>query len=86
MILDTSKMKGSPPVVVAHVHVNACQIGSLKRHLVSLDRRLNSVQNISTFYLGCSKQELDKLQTLFLVVLHFRVLLVACVLSNLERV
>ena len=37
-------------------------------------------------YLGRSKQELDKLQTLFLVVLHFRVLLVACVLSNLERV
>ena len=36
-------------------------------------------------YLGRSKQELDKLQTLFLVVLHFRVLLVACVLSNLER-
>ena len=40
---------------------------------------------VQKLYLGRSKQELDKLQTLFLVVLHFRVLLVAGVLSNLGR-
>ena len=40
MVLNTSKMKGCPSIVVAHVHVDASQIGSLKRHLVSLDRRL----------------------------------------------
>ena len=39
MVLNTSKMKGSPSIVVAHVHVNASQIGSLKCHLVSLGRR-----------------------------------------------
>ena len=40
MVLNTSKMKGSPSVVVAHVHVDASQIGSLKCHLVPLERRL----------------------------------------------
>lgn len=40
VVLNTSKMKGSPSVVVAHVHVDASQIGSLKCHLVSLDGRL----------------------------------------------
>merc|ERR1719483_385377 len=67
MVLNTSEMKGSPSVVVAHAHVDASQIGSLKCHLVSL---------------GCSKQELDKFQTLLLVVLHFWVLLLTGVLSN----
>ena len=43
VVLNTSKMKGSPSIVVAHVHVNASQIGSLKCHLVSLGRSLEGV-------------------------------------------
>ena len=40
MVFHASKMESCPPVVVAHVHVHSCQVGSLKSHLVSLRKRL----------------------------------------------
>ena len=43
MVLNASKMQGSPPVIVAHVHVHTSQIGSLEGHLVPLDKRLKCI-------------------------------------------
>ena len=40
MVFHTSKMESRPPVVVSHVHVDSCQVGSLKSHLVTLRKRL----------------------------------------------
>ena len=40
MVFHTSKMESRPPVVVSHVHVHSCQVGSLKSHLVALRKRL----------------------------------------------
>ena len=40
MVFHASKMESGPPVVVAHVHVHSCQVGSLKSHLVTLRKRL----------------------------------------------
>ena len=40
MVFHTSKMESRPPVVVSHVHVDSCQVGSLKSHLVALGKRL----------------------------------------------
>ena len=40
VVFHTSKMESRPPVVVSHVHVHSCQVGSLKSHLVALRKRL----------------------------------------------
>ena len=40
MVFHASKMESCPPVVVSHVHVHSCQVGSLKSHLVALRKRL----------------------------------------------
>ena len=40
MVFHASKMESCPPVVVSHVHVDSCQVGSLKSHLVTLRKRL----------------------------------------------
>ena len=37
VVLHTGKMQSGPSVVVAHVHVNTSQVGSLQGHLVALE-------------------------------------------------